>query len=95
MRVYHGKVAQIVPDLCYVGEHVCFLTVTGSYYHSFMYINYVFHCSPWSLPADACQSFVCITIVFMLKHCHRSQSAMLALVEKHVATCLSVHNSWF
>jgi len=69
--------SQILPDLCYVGEHVCFLRVAGNYYHSFMYINYVFRCSPHSLPADARQSFVHITIVFMLNHCHRSWSAVV------------------
>jgi hypothetical protein len=59
--------SQILPDLlCCVGEHVYILRVVGNYYHSFMYINYVFHCSPQSLLADARQSFVCITIVFML-----------------------------
>lgn len=76
--VYHVKVAQILPDLlCYVGEHVCFLRVAGNYYHSFMYVNYVFRCSPRSLLADARQSFVHITIVLTLNHCHRSRSAVV------------------
>jgi len=72
---WHG---QILPDLlCDVGEHVCVLRVAGNYYYSFMYINYVFRCSPRSLPADARQSFVHITIVFMLNHCHRSWSPVV------------------
>jgi len=75
MEKWHS---QILPDLlCDVGEHVCVLRVTGNYYHSFMYINYVFRCSPRSLPADARQSFVHIKTVFMLNHCHRSWSAVV------------------
>jgi len=70
--------SQILPDpFCDVGEYVCFLRVAGNYYHSFMYINYAFCCSPQSLPADARQSFVRTTIVFMLNHCHRSWSSIV------------------
>ena len=75
MEKWHS---QILPDLLYyVGEHVCFLRVAGNYYHSFKYVSYVFRCSPRSLSTDARQSFVRITIVFMLNHCHRSRSAVV------------------
>jgi hypothetical protein len=75
MEKWHN---QVLPDLlCYMGEHVCFLRVAGNYYHSFMYVNYVFRCSPQSLQADAHQYFVRVTIVFMLNHCHRSWSTVV------------------